>query len=206
MQSSKEREKLLGFITEELLRKGIKALTMDSLAAALQMSKRTLYEIFGSKENMVDEALKSFHDKLMTRHREILENSSHVMEAMVKILADTRNWMSIAGVNFFRDIVDYYQDDNKRREASECRHAEMEKLFRRGAEEGYFRTDLNFTVQCRMLTIQMESLKRMEELFPPDITLVEVYEAISLGFMRSISSLKGLEFLDQMDTEFNTKK
>ena len=47
-----------------------------------------------------------------------------------------------------------------------------------------------------MMSIQMESLKRMEELFPPDITLLEVYDSICISFLRGISSPKGLEILD----------
>lgn len=197
-QEVKEYDKLLGFIAEQLLRKGIKATTMDSLATELQMSKRTLYEIFESKENMVDRALKNFHDKLAASHRQIFESSDNIMEAMTRILASTRNWMSHASVNFFRDIDEYFAASKRKKEAEDCRYAEMEKIFSEGAREGFFRKDINFLISCRLLTIQMESLKRMEELFPPDITLLEAYDSISIGFLRSISSQKGLEYLDNM--------
>lgn len=46
-------EELLESITDILLRNGLKATTMDSIAASLQMSKRTLYEIFDNKSQMV---------------------------------------------------------------------------------------------------------------------------------------------------------
>ena len=203
--SSKNTEELLDFIVEELLKKGIKATTMDSLASDLQMSKRTLYEIFLSKENMVERALKNFHNRLMAEHRHIYDSSSNMMEAMVCFLQNTRNWMARANVNFFRDIDEYYNAQEKKKDDRECRYAELEKLFLRGAEEGYFRKDVNFKVQCRLITIQMESLKRMEEYFPHDITLLEAYDEISKGFLRSIASQKGLEYLDNRNLDFNKK-
>ena len=48
----------------------------------------------------------------------------------------------------------------------------------------------------RMMKVQMESVKRMEELFPPDITLLQIYDSISLGFLRSIASPAGMKLLD----------
>ncbi|MDE6335182.1 MAG: TetR/AcrR family transcriptional regulator, partial [Muribaculaceae bacterium] len=44
---------LIDAIGELLLKRGLKATTMDSIASALQISKRTLYEIFNSKNEMV---------------------------------------------------------------------------------------------------------------------------------------------------------
>ena len=201
-KDSRDKEWLLNYIIEELISKGIKATTMDSLAASLQMSKRTLYEIFSNKENMVREALLLFNDKLTKRHCEIYEKASNIMEAMVGFLENCRNWMNIANVNFFRDIEEYYCD-GKNENCSSPRHEAMVRLLNQGVEEGFFRKDLNVEVSCRLLNIQMESLKRMEELFPPDITLIEAYDSICMGFLRSISTVKGIEYLDRMKNNFN---
>lgn len=42
-------DSLINGIMMILLQNGLKATTMDSIASALQISKRTLYEIFSSK-------------------------------------------------------------------------------------------------------------------------------------------------------------
>lgn len=200
----KDREKLIEFIMDELIRKGIKSTTMDSLAASLQMSKRTLYEIFSNKEHMVEEALKSFHNNISQQYINIFKESSNIMEAIIKCIAHSRNLMSRANVEFFRDIDDFYTDEKRKKEEM-CRYAELEKLYIKGVEQGFFREGLDFRVQCRMLSIQMESLKRMEEIFPKDITLVEAYDAINMGFLRAISTHKGIEYLDNMSFDNNEK-
>lgn len=198
-QNKIEYEKLLEYITDSLIQKGIKALTMDSLAVSLQMSKRTLYEIFGSKENMIEEALKNFHERQAGFHKKTFESSDNIMEAMVKSLLATRQMMSHASVDFFRDMESYFNDKPNKREIEEFKFVAIEKLFRLGEEQGFFRKGLNARVQWRILIIQMESLKNMEELFPPDITLLEVYDSICLGFLRAISSEKGLKYLDSVE-------
>ena len=199
------RERLLDFVIDELLQKGIKATTMDSLASALQMSKRTLYEMFSSKENLVNLALQRFHEKFTSKTKDIFDSSDNVMEAMVKSIECTRNMMNGANASFFRDIDDFYKEEKNRCSGRERRYEEIEKLFKKGSEQGVFRKNLDFRVQCRILMIQMESLKRMEELFPPDISLPDAYDAISTGFLRSISTVKGLEYLENMNNLNNEK-
>ncbi len=74
-----------------------------------------------------------------------------------------------------------------------------------GIKEGVFRKDANYNVILSLLRVQMESLKRMEEFFPPDITIVEAYNWISLGFLRSIATPKGMMTLDRLTDKFNVK-
>lgn len=192
----KETDHILDAVIEQLLRKGIKATTMDSVANSLKMSKRTLYELFGSKDNLVELSLVRFNRKLADNHKKAFDKSDNVMEAMVDCLASTKEWMSIAHANFFRDIEEFKIKKSDEKIDREARYKDLEKFFIKGAEEGYFRKDLNFQLQCKMLSIQMESLKRMEELFPPEISLLEAYQAISYGFLRSVSTRKGIDFLE----------
>ena len=170
-------EELLESITDILLRNGLKATTMDSIAASLQMSKRTLYEIFDNKSQMVSEALKSMHNQLCMKYKATLENSANIMEAILTGFLHHRDLMSKVNVDFFKDMDSQFAD--ARTNTNESKNLFLESLvtlMHKGVEEGYFRDDINYMVQCKMMIIQMESLKRMEELFPPDITLREVYD------------------------------
>ena len=55
-QKAELRERIIMTATEAFTLKGIKCITMDDIAAALGISKRTLYEVFADKESL----LKSF--------------------------------------------------------------------------------------------------------------------------------------------------
>lgn len=71
-----------------------------------------------------------------------------------------------------------------------------------GVRQGVFRDDVNYEIIIRLFRIQMESLKRMEGFFPKDISLVEAYNAISLGMLRSIATPKGMEVIDGIAGRF----
>lgn len=196
---SQQYAKILEFIVPSLMKNGLKATTMDNIAASLQMSKRTLYEIFGSKEEMFREAHFYIHNKIACALKEIFDNSANVMEAILKCFLFNRDLMSNVSADFIRDMEEYSQQTemNSVPHKQHHHHHHLFEVLQRGVSEGYFRSDLNLMVQCRMLTIQMEALKRTEELFPKDISLLEVYDNIILSFLRGISSRKGLDELDK---------
>lgn len=196
--TAKDRRQLLDRIAPILLQKGLKSTTMDTVAAELGMSKRTLYEIFGSKSEMLKEAL----DRVAKRNQEFsmkaFEEADNVMEAFVNIFRHNRDLMGNTNVNFYRDMDNLYKERREDYDRSRQEHYKrMEQLFHKGVEQGMFRPDVDYSVQIRVMALQLEALKRIEELFPPDITLIRVYDALIIGFLRSIASPDGMKILDR---------
>lgn len=194
-----EYQNLLDRIVPIILKKGLKSATMDTVAAQLGMSKRTLYEIFGSKSEMLKEVLGAMEKKNHEFFTEAFRNSDNVMEAFIKVLEHNRDIMREVNVDFYRDMDRLYKE---RREdydrARECRYGVMQQMFQLGVEQGMFRPDVDHYVQSRLMGLQMEALKRIEELFPPGITLQRVFDNIIIGFLRSIASEKGMRVLDNL--------
>lgn len=54
-----------------------------------------------------------------------------------------------------------------------------------------------------MFRIQMESLKRMEEFLPQDVTLNEAFDTISISFLRSIASQEGAKILERIKNSYS---
>ena len=190
-------DKLITSIGDILLAKGLKATTMDSIAATLQISKRTLYEIFESKNEMVICALEAAHARHSAILKDIFESAENVMVGILKGFIYQRDQMRKANVEFIRDMDSLFSDAKEY--SSQTQRETMEKflpVYEKGVKQGFFRKNVNFILQCRLLWIQMESLKRMEEFFPPDITLLEAYDSIFIGFLRAIATPKGLTMLD----------
>ena len=196
-QDAKEYRQLLARIVPIMLEKGLKATTMDSVAAALGMSKRTLYEIFGSKTEMLKQALSALEQQNQEFFSKTFAETDNVMEALIEIFRYNRDLMGRVNVNFYRDMDRLYKDRREDYEKTrESRHEKMLQMFRLGVEQGLFRPDVDYKVQSRMMGLQMESMIRMEDLFPPDITLQRVFDAIIVSFLRSIASPQGMKILD----------
>lgn len=202
---SVENGDLIIKISQIVADKGLKSTTMDMVAHELGMSKRTLYELFGSKSEMIRETFRVLTKRNKEIVAETFKNSKNVMEALIKVFCFNRDWLQKVNVSFFRDMDRLYKEERESYEDSRrARHEEMMEIYKLGVEQGMFRKDVDFNVQSRIMGIQMESLKRMEEIFPKDISLLRVYDALILGFLRSIASPEGMGVLDSMSSELIT--
>lgn len=204
----KAYEALLDSITAIMMRKGIKATTMDQIAATLQISKRTLYEIFNNKTELVSEVIRSFQTKQADMHKENARSSANEAEALLNIFLMAREMIAKMNVDFYRDMDQYYlvHEHKFTRDAQFHYMHNMVDLIKNGQEKGLFRKDMNYVLSFQMMVIQMESLKKMEETFPASIKLLEVYDVVMTGFMRGISTVKGLKIVDSLlDKHFARK-
>lgn len=190
--------RILPFVHEN----GFKSTRMDDVASALGMSKRTLYEIFGSKSDMLQEVIKEMESQQNEFISKTFAESENVMLALISIFKRNRDLMGTINIAFFRDMDSLYKDKRKTYDKTRDKHHEkIQQLYRLGVEQGMFRSDIDYNIHSRILALQMEGLKRIEELFPPDITLQKVYDTIMLGTFRSIASPEGMKILDRVTDE-----
>lgn len=197
--SRQDNEQLLDAILRLLHSKGFKRLTMDNVASELKMSKRTLYEIFGSKNEMISKAVKRDHDVSVARFKAIFESGKNMMEAMVEAHSFHAEMLSGISPDYFRDMDDFFPEIRSAfKQVEDKRHAHFMRMFRKGVSQGVFRPDVNYEVQTRIFDVQLEALKRMEEIFPSGIPVTTVYETITIGSLRSVASPEGMRILDEL--------
>lgn len=197
--TAKTDPELLRAIRPIIFEKGLKATTMDIVAQRLRMSKRTLYEIFDSKNDMILRVIEFNEEIMRTKMAELLRESPNVIVALIRIFKFHRDILEKTNIDFFKDMDRLYPELRQKHEnCSDSRLKQSMKIFEMGVEQGVFRPDVNFLIMLKMMEIQSEALKRVEALFPPDITLLEIYDTISLGFLRSIASEKGHAILDEI--------
>lgn len=193
-----DQRKLLGEIHPIIVEKGLKATTMDLVAQRLGMSKRTLYEIFESKTAMIKACLANHAETRHCQMAQVINDAPNVMVAFLQIFEIHRKDMEKMNVSFFKDMDRLYPELRDNYEKRHEVHRDgLQQLYKKGVEQGVFRDDINFHIFGRIMEIQAESLKRMEELFPPEISLVEIYDTMTIGFLRSIASREGNDLLDE---------
>ena len=201
----RNHDELEAKIFEILATKGPANTTMDLLARQLSMSKRTLYEIFGSKDDMIRTIMQHVHQEYSKMIAEIIRTSSNVMETMANILLYQQKMISRLSKDFFVDMDRKYSQLRPEYDSGSQKWSTyIRQAIETGVKQGVFREDANYDIIIPLFRVQMESLKRIEELFPPGITIGEAYNAISLGFLRSIANRKGMEILESMSSKFTS--
>ncbi|MCM1152281.1 MAG: TetR/AcrR family transcriptional regulator [Muribaculum sp.] len=201
--SQQELDAIYQSVNSILFSKGMKAATMDNVAASLGMSKRTLYEIFGSKDQLIFDTL-SYNNRLhIAKIEKIFSECANVLEACIKITLDFAENMRNVSPEFFRDMDHFYRDMRPNYEdLREKRRAKILEVFHKGVRQGVFRPDINYNLYLEMFDLQMEALKRAEGKLPSDISIAEIHVTMMLVSLRGISSSEGIRIFDELLPKF----
>mgnify|MGYP001519295118 FL=1 len=203
-QRAELKERIIATATEAFTTKGIKSITMDDIAAALGISKRTLYEVFADKETLLMECLRRAQDEGDAYVKEVYEKASNVLEVLLKLYQRSIEKFHNTNKKFFEDIKKYpkvYDMLIKRRNRDS---EETIAFFKLGIKQGYFRDDVNFSIVNLLVREQLDLLMNTD--LCKEYSFLEVYESIMFTYLRGISTEKGARKLEEFIQEYRQKR
>ena len=194
------RERIIEEATSQFLQFGIRNVTMDGIAEALGMSKRTVYEAFKDKSELVHNCLEDLREKQKCRYDEICKSSQNVVETIFAFMREGIKAMNSINPVFFRDMEKFYPKTwlNLRKKNEKAEFDLSKRLLDKGIKEGLFRTDINISIVAKLFHEQMNLLAN-EKVFPRDeYSYTDVFQSLTISYMRGISTKKGIELIDSM--------
>jgi TetR/AcrR family transcriptional regulator, cholesterol catabolism regulator len=155
-QPATRREELLDLAATMFAERGLRATTVRDIADAAGILSGSLYHHFSSKEEMVDEVLRSFLDWLFDRYEQIIDTESNPMERLKGLFMT-----SFDAIEHRHAEVVIYQDEAKRLSA-QPRFSYVDELNQRqrkmwvdvlneGIEQGYFQPDIDVDLVYRFI-------------------------------------------------------
>ena len=198
------KEEVHILITEKALelftQKGIKDVKMDDIASILSMSKRTIYEQFADKEQLLLEALKLHNKRMRDKTREKIREAKHVLDIVLTMY--TMYFESIKSVNikFFKELERYPNICKRNTERDQKNDKKFLAWMEMGRRQGFFREDANFEILLYILrrdlqaifTANMKDEKNELSKYTPD----ELGRTLILFYLRGISTPRGQEIIE----------
>lgn len=180
---------------------GIRAVTMDMLANQMNISKRTIYEVFRDKDEVLTGVLDWMAVKQKENTARIMKDSENVIEAIFRIIDMMMDHFQKISPAFIMDIKRIHKEavGNAERHHSVPFIDNNCEILKKGVEQGIFRDDINveLTNKCMLEVAKMTVDK---ETFPPDhFPGAEVVKNIYISYLRGISTAKGLELIDKYE-------
>ena len=161
-------------------RQGIKHVRMDDIAQALSISKRTLYEIYENKEQLLCEGVKYEHQIRLEQLRKFSEQAKNEMEVVMEVIR--LNMLHLGQINplFFSELQKYDRVVRFLQEQHEERRSNSIQFVKSGVEHGYFKSDLNYDIIAKMsdavlnhvMMTKMYEEYPMSEIFKHHINIV----------------------------------
>jgi AcrR family transcriptional regulator len=185
---------------EELfLKAGIKSVTMDDIAKHLGMSKKTIYQFFKDKNELVialvQKKLKEDEDQM----EEIIGKSGNVIEGMINMMKCSEDIFSRINPVVIHDLQKYHPDAWRQFQnfkSGVIVHS-MEELLTKGIEQGYIRPDIDVKIIARMRMQQVE-MGFDTSIFPhSEFNVWKVQQQFHEHFNYGICTLEGYKLLSE---------
>ena len=203
-QRAELRERIIMTSTEAFTSKGIKCITMDDIAAALGISKRTLYEVFADKETLLKEIILKIQQDRDKYLQEVYEHSSNVLEVILAVFQKSIEIFHKTNKRFFEDIKKYPKVYAMMQDRQDSDSEKTMFFFKSGVEQGIFRSDVNFAIVNLLVREQFDVLLNTD--ICSEYPFIEVYESIMFTYIRGISTEKGAKVLEDFIQEYRKNR
>jgi AcrR family transcriptional regulator len=185
---------------EELfLKAGIKSVTMDDIAKHLGMSKKTIYQFFKDKNELVMALVKKKLQDDEDQMCAIISQSGNVIEEMINMMKCSEDIFSRINPIVIHDLQKYHPEAWKQFQnfkAVVLIHT-LEELLTKGIKQGYIRPDIDVRIIARMRVTQVE-MGFNTEIFPvAEFNIWKVQHQFLEHFNYGICTLKGYKLLNQ---------
>ena len=182
---------------------GIKIISMDELASSLGMSKRTIYENFKDKEDILRSLILNLGDERNNVFSDYLAKGLNVVEVFINVI-EIQKKMPVSNAKFLQDIYKYYPKISKlMQENIEKNNEFLQQFLLKGIEQGYIREDLNVGVTAFLVEESTYIYIRASYLEKPPFSFSDLFYTMMINFVRGISTERGIKIID---THLNSKK
>ncbi|HJP62493.1 MAG TPA: TetR/AcrR family transcriptional regulator [Mucilaginibacter sp.] len=187
---------------ELFLQAGIKSVTMDDIARHLGMSKKTIYQFFKDKNELVTALITKRLQDDERDMAEIISKSSNVIEEMINMMKCSEEIFSRANPIVIHDLQKYHPDAWKHFQnfKSDVIVRTLEELLTKGIQQGYIRPDIDVRVIARMRVMQVETGFNASVFPANEFNIWKVQQQLLEHFNFGICTLKGYKLLDEYKT------
>ena len=193
MEESDVRKKILKGAESLFMKYGVRSISMDDIARHLSVSKKTLYQHFEDKEDIVTVTSQSHIEMMSQQVEEIRLSSKNAIDELSKLSMCLKQNVEEINPSLLFDLKKYHPKawavwlDHKNKFIRDS----VIRNLKQGIEEGYFRPEINMQV-IATVRLELVQIPFDEEIFPPSqFNVTEVQLQIFDHFVYGLLTEKG---------------
>ena len=192
-------EKVLKGAEELFFKYGIRSVTMDDIAKHLGMSKKTIYQYFKEKDEIIHKLMMAHIHKDECTFSECAHQAANIVDEVFSMMKNIHEIFSKVNPQLFCELQKYYPKTWKlfKQFKEEFILGMVEKSLERGIKEGHVRPDINIKILSRLRMEQIE-LAMDPAAFPPDkFKILDVQLTVVEHFLYGICTLRGHKLINK---------
>ncbi|MES2730404.1 MAG: TetR/AcrR family transcriptional regulator [Bacteroidota bacterium] len=193
------KSRILEASEELFLKYGVKSITMDEIARHLAISKKTIYQFYQDKDEIVSLVIKQHLERNQESMCQAFASSDDAVDESLQAYERMKSIMANSNPSLLFDLKKYHPEAWKIY-LHHKRHFILERIttnLERGINEGLFRSDIQVAVLSRLRLEQIQ-LGFDAQVFPVEqFNFMEVQTELLDHFLRGIVTDEGLKLLNQ---------
>lgn len=193
MEETEIRKKILKGAESLFMKYGVRSISMDDIARHLSVSKKTLYQHFADKEDIVTMTCQAHIEEMSKEFSHIQKSAKNAIDELAKISVCLRESSEEMNPSLLFDLQKYHPKawsvwlNHKNNFIRET----VIRNLKQGIEEGYFRPEIDKEVIANV-RLEMVQLPFDDQVFPPSrFKLMDVQMQIFDHFVYGITTEKG---------------
>jgi len=183
---------------DELFRRyGIRSVTMDEIAAQLGMSKKTIYQYYADKDQLVDavalEEIKFSQDSCLTN----ADAAENAIEEIFKVMEFVDVMFRNMNPSMLYDLEKYHPGGYRKflEHKNKFLYEMIKKNIERGIKEELYRPEIDIEILTRYRLESMMMAFNPELFHPSKFNLVKLQHELLEHFLYGVSTLKGYKLI-----------
>lgn len=196
------KDRIINQAGELFMKHGVKRISMDEIASKLGISKRTIYQNFEDKEDLLLQYIR--HLELMQSEyvKDLSKNEQTVVHVFLRTI-EMHKEFDFFNVRFLDDVKKYYPKANQELLDQQNRGIIFIRQFlEEGMAQGVIRKDLNIEVVSFLLQDSNRTFISATRLENKSFSNWELFFTSMINFIRGISTAEGLEIVDTFLTKY----
>lgn len=181
------------------MRYGFKSITMDDISRELGISKKTLYQHFQDKNDLVDQCVDHQIQDMNCNCEEIMGQSEDPISAMLAITDFFGNVVRTLNPSSMFDLKKYFKTNWDKLEANR-REFIFNSIYgniEAGKKKGLYRKDLDTEITSRLYVYLVGFITNPESYDRADMDFKTLHLEMIKYHLRSVCTPKGMELLEE---------
>lgn len=187
---------------------GVRSVTMDEISMQMGISKKTLYQSFNDKSDLVDEVVKDMLKNNTVSCRECQSSAENAVDELFKAMQVVEQIMENMNPAILFDLERGYPKSFKRFHdfKYEFLYGMVVKNLRWGKEDGLYRNDVNEEIFARA-RLEMITVAFNEQIFPKSkFSLEQIQKELMELFLYSVVTKKGYKLIEKYSKQTPAKQ
>lgn len=191
-------KEIIAKVSDLYMKYGIKSISMDDVARELGISKKTIYQHFKDKDDLVNSVISYKMDSQHQEMQKICKLKVNAIEELLMVSKLIIHLLQNANPSASYDLQKYYPEiwKNISRDRRDHIYKQISDNMKRGIKEGLYRSDLNIDIIAHFYLFRLEMSNTLNLIVENKYSYEEIFNNFFNYHIRGIANQKGIEYLE----------